>query len=141
MKGQEPMPRISQSAIPVYLSGGQKPIGFVRGRTFCKTITGSKHILRRPPAIAFDVSSLDAAERAGAVDVAVTDSETGRVYRATIADVRRYGFFVARGHGRQVALPIDRYSVDGAQPDAERPAADTNQQRKDLQLGLFGGAA
>lgn len=135
------MSRISQSAIPVYLSGGQKPIGFVRGRTFCKSIQGSKHLLRRPPALAFDVSSLDAAERAGAVDVAVTDGETGRIYRASIADIRRYGFTLTRGHGYQVALPLDRYSVDGAQPDAERRAADSNRERLALQLGLFGGAA
>ena len=81
------------------------------------------------------------AERAGASHVSVTDSETGRTYCAPIDDVRRFGFPVVRGHGRQVALPLDRYSVDGEPPEAERRAAATNQERKELQLGLFGGAA
>jgi len=126
--------------VPIYIPGRDKPIGYVNGRFFRKSIAGSRHMLRSPKAIAFDVCTLDDAQRAGATDVSVTDSETGRTYCAPIDDVRRYGFTVARGHGRQVALTLDRYSVDGAQPDAERRAAATNQERKDLQLGLFGGA-
>ena len=126
-------------SVPIYLAGRDKPIGYVSGRTFCKTITGSKHMLRSPKAIAFDACTLDDAQRAGATHVRVTDAETGRTYTAPIADVRRYGFPVARGHGRQVALPLDRYSVDGETPEAERRAAATNQERKDLQLGLFEG--
>ena len=82
---------------------------------------------------------MEDAERAGAVDVAVTDSDTGRVYCAAIATIRRYGFPVLRGHGRQVALSLDRYSVNGEPPTAERRAAASNQERKELQLGLFGG--
>lgn len=134
------MSRLSQSAVPVYLRGTEKPIGTVRGQTFYKTIQGSKHLLRHPPALAFDLSTLEDAERAGATHVAVTDSETGRTYRAAIATIRRDGFPVVRGFGKQIALPLASYSVDGQQPEAERAAA-TNQGRKDLQLGLFGGAA
>ena len=129
------------ASVPVYLPGRDKPIGYVSGGHFCKTITGSKHMLRSPKAIAFDVCTLDDAQRAGASHVLVTDSETGRTYCAPIDDVRRFGFPVVRGHGRQVALSLDRYSVDGEPPEAERRAAATNQERKDLQLGLFGGAA
>ena len=128
-------------AIPIFLRGTDKVIGRVIGGTFAKVIQGSRHLLRTPAALGFDLSTLEDAERAGAVDVAVTDSDTGRVYRQTIETIRRYGFPVTRGHGRQWALSLDHYSVDGAQPDAERRAADTNQQRKELQLGLFGGAA
>ena len=134
-------PQHRGAAVPIYLPGRDKPIGFVSGGRFCKTITGSKHMLRSPKAIAFDVCTLDDAERAGASHVSVTDSETGRTYCAPIDDVRRFGFPVVRGHGRQVALPLDRYSVNGEPPEAERRAAATNQERKELQLGLFGGAA
>ena len=128
-------------AIPIYLRGTQKVIGRVIGHTFEKSIQGRKHLLRTPPALGFDLSTLEDAERAGATAVAVTDSETGRVYRQTIETIRRYGFPVTRGHGRQWALALDHYSVDDQQPDAERRAAATNQQRKELQLGLFGGVA
>ena len=134
-------PQHRGASVPVYLPGRDKPIGYVSGGHFRKTISGSKHMLRSPKAIAFDVCTLDDAQRAGASHVSVTDSETGRTYCAPIDDVRRFGFPVARGHGRQVALTLDRYSVDGEPPEAERRAAATNQERKDLQLGLFGGGA
>jgi hypothetical protein len=110
----------------------------VSGHFFLKTIIGSKHILRKPPAIAFDRSTLDDAERAGATHVSVTDSETGKTYSAPIATIRRNGFDVARGYGNQIALTLDRYAIDGAQPKAEQQAAATNQERKELQPGLFG---
>ena len=128
-------------AIPIFLRGTDKVIGRVTGGTFEKTIQGSKHLLRTPTALGFDVSTLEDAERAGAAAVAVTDSETGRVYRADIADIRRYGFSVVRGFGRQIALPLSAYSVDG-DPPAVRPGQPaTNQERKEAQLALFGGAA
>ena len=129
-----------RTSTPIYLPGNSKPIGYVSGAFFYKTIVGSKHMLRSPRAIAFDLSTLDAAERAGASHVAVTDSETGKTYRAPIADIRRYGFPVARGHGRQVGLTLDRYSVDGETPEAAQRVAATNQERKEAQLSLFGGA-
>lgn len=125
--------------VPIYLAGRDKPIGYVSGLFFRKTITGSKHILRKPPAIAFDRSTLDDAEQAGATHVSVTDCETSKVYCAPIADVRRYGFAVPRGHGNQIGLSLDHYSINGDTPAAEQRVAATNQERLDLQLGLFGG--
>lgn len=136
-----PAHKTQTRAIPIYLRGTAKPIGIVRGAVFEKTIQGSRHLLRTPAALGFDVSTLEDAERAGASHVAVTDSETGRVYRAAIADIRRNGFPVVRGFGRQIALPLAAYSVDG-QPPAVRPGQPaTNTERKEAQLALFGGAA
>ena len=116
---------------PIYLQN--RPIGYVSGRTFCKIIVGSKHMLRRPPAIAFDRCTLSDARRAGALAVAVTDGETGRTYRATIADIEAHGFRVQRGFGDQIALALARFEVDG------RPAAPgfTNTERKAAQPSLF----
>ena len=125
----------------IYLRGTTTPVGRVNGIWFVKTITGSKHLLRTPPALAFDVSTLDDAEAAGAVAVAVTDCETGRTYRQRIDTIRRYGFEVRRGFGRQIALPLTAYAIDGRRPElppGELPA--TNQERKEAQLALFGGA-
>lgn len=130
-----------ESGTPIYLPGTDKVIGIVQGGVFRKTITGSAHMLRKPPSIAFDLSTLDAAEAAGAAHVAITDRETGKVYRASIADVRYYGRPVVRGHGRQIGLVLERYSIDGETPEAERRAAATNQERNELQMSLFGGAA
>lgn len=129
------------ASVPIYLPGRDKPIGYVSGQFFRKTIVGSKHMLRSPKAIGFELCTLDDAGKAGATDVSITDSETGHTYCAPIATVRHYGFPVVRGHGRQIALALDYYSIDGATPVAEQRAAATNQERKDLQLGLFGGAA
>ena len=127
-------------AIPIYLRGTQKVIGRVIGHTFEKSIQGRKHLLRTPPALGFDLSTLEDAERAGATAVAVTDSETGRVYRADIATIRRNGFPVVRGFGRQIALPLSAYSVDGDPPAVRVGEPMTNQERKEAQLSLFGGA-
>jgi len=122
---------------PIYVSGRDKPIGYVSGRTFFKTITGSKHLLQRPKAIAFDRSTLDDAERAGATQVSVRDVETGSIYIAPIADIRRFGFPVLRGYGNQVALSLDYYAINGQPPAAAQRAAETNKAIAELQLGLF----
>jgi len=91
---------------------GKFIVGEVRGATFYKNLSASKHFLRFPPAIAFDVSTLIDAERAGAQFVQVTDTETGRVFRQSIAIIRANGFRVARGHGEQIALALDAWTRD-----------------------------
>ena len=125
---------------PIFLRGGTRPIGYVDGDTFRKTIAGSKHLLRRPRAIAMDVSTIDDAESAGATRVAVTDSETGSTYVADIDTIKTRGFTVARGHNRQIALTLPFWNVNSQPADAERRAATTNAARKRLQLALLGGS-
>jgi hypothetical protein len=128
-------------AIPVYLRGTSKPIGRVSGPWFEKTISGSVHFLRVPMlALGFDVSTLEDAAAAGAVAVAVTDSETGHIYRQRIETILKYGFDVRRGFGRQVALPLTAYAIDGKPPAVPPGEPVTNAERKDAQLSLFGGA-
>ena len=92
----------------IYAQG--RAIGTVRGDTFYKSIRGSAHILRTPRAIALDLGSLEQAEQAGAVNVQVTDTETGTVYRSTIEHIRRDGFELNRGFGAQIALPLDGWT-------------------------------
>ena len=98
---------------PIYVRGRDRPIGYVEGGVFRKSISGSKHILRSPRAIAFDRSTLRDAERDGAVWVEVTDDETRTVYTARIADIWTHGFAVNRGYGDQIALALQRFSVNG----------------------------
>ena len=90
---------------------GKVCVGVVEGQVFHKNVIGSKHMLRRPPAWAFDLETLDQAEQAGARWVRVRDAETGREYEAAIAYIRAKGFDVNRGHGRQVALPLGEWKL------------------------------
>lgn len=89
----------------IYSTTG-RTIGYVKGNAFYKTVAASRHFLRTPPAIAFDTCSLEAAQRAGASKVIVTDRETGICYRAQISYILEAGFSVNRGFGEQWALPL-----------------------------------
>jgi hypothetical protein len=128
----------TQSSIPVYI--GQRVIGVVSGDTFHKSILGSKHILKRPRAIAFDRSTLRDAAAAGATCAAILDRETGTTYTISFETIHTYSFPVFRGHGDQVAVTLDRWAINGATPAAQASVAQTNQERAKLQLSLFGEA-
>lgn len=90
---------------PIY--SGARVVGHVKAGIFHKVVSGSKHFLQKPPGIAFDVSSLKAAQAAGAVHVEVYDRETRTTYRASIAHVLENGFSFNRGWGEQIALPFE----------------------------------
>ncbi len=115
-----------QRSIPVRRADGQV-VGSVRGDVFSKRVKSSVHFLRTPPAIAFDTSTLLTAERAGAVWCEVYDLDTGRTYRASIHAVLQSGFSLNRGHGAQIALPLDRWVRDD--------------ETVGVQLAMFGGVA
>lgn len=84
-------------------------IANVRGKWLYKTISGSKHILRHPPAICWDVSSLKQAADLGVEFVRVIDRETGRVYETHLETLRNYGFQINRCHGEQWAMMLDKW--------------------------------
>lgn len=128
-------PKISKPT-PIYVNG--RPIGQVVGDTFRKTITGSRHLLRTPKAICFDRSTLWDAAAAGATRAEIYDSESRTTYTATLETIDTFSFPVNRGHNAQVGLRLEYWSVNGATPVAEQRAAQTNQEREDLQLSLFG---
>ena len=112
-------------AIPVRRADG-RIVGHLRGDVLHKTAK-REHMLRQPAAWAWDCDILDAAERGGA---RFTEVECdGRIYRATLADFRRYGFPVRRGHGDQRGLALTYWHVRRV---GEPPAA--------VQLSLFSEA-
>lgn len=88
------------------IRAGKRIVGEVVGDTFYKTIAPN-HYLKKPPAIAFDVSSLNDAEQAGAVWAEVQDRSTGVIYRATVDRIRYKGFEFNRGWGNQIALTLN----------------------------------
>lgn len=94
-------------------SADGRVVGEVRGHVFYKTFKGSRHMLRKPRAICNDVVVLEAAERAGAREVQERDTETGRLYVASIQTIRAHGFIINRGHGEQLALCLNRWHCDG----------------------------
>ncbi len=92
---------------PIYAQG--RVVGHVTGDTFFKTLRASVHFLKRPPAIAFDISTLFDAQEAGASKVEITDTETGRVYIARIDDILRDGKRFDRGFGKQIYYLLSRW--------------------------------
>lgn len=88
-------------------AGNGKAVGTVRGDTFYKSIQGSKHLLRQPPAIAFDVCSLEQAKAAGVIFVKVTDTETKTTYTAELSHILEHGTRFNRGWGEQIYLPLN----------------------------------
>lgn len=119
-------PTAPQPSIPIFV--GPRVVGHVRGDVFEKRVSAAKHFLRKPPAIAFDVSTLADAEQAGAVSVAVTDTDSGRVYCATLAYICAYGFRVSRGFGEQRALALHRWQVCGTAEPTPTPPAESEPQ-------------
>jgi hypothetical protein len=83
---------------------GKFIVGHVRGDTFYKTVSGSKHFKRTPPGIANDVSVISDALNAGADCLEVTDRETGTVYRASIELINNKGIRFNEGFGNQINL-------------------------------------
>jgi len=107
------------STVAIYAQG--RCVGEVRDGVFRKVVRGSAHMLRRPPAWAFDSQSLADAERSGAKSVEIHDSETGNTYRASVETIHAHGFIFDRGAGRQVALPLNCWTVaHPAEPVAEQ---------------------
>jgi hypothetical protein len=90
-------------------------------RTLVKTVHGSRHFLRRPPAIAFDADSIDQAEALGTVGIFVDDAETGRRYSSSMETFLRLAIDIDRGHGRQLALPLRFWDSPGPTGGAWMP--------------------
>jgi hypothetical protein len=95
---------------PIFI--GQCIVGNVRGDTFYKRVSASRHFLRKPHAIALDVQSLVDAEQAGAKKVAITDKESGNTYHASIKEIHQHSFIIERGYGKQYALTLNRWQCN-----------------------------
>ena len=120
-------------------------VGYVRGDTFYKTISGSVHFLQKPYGIANDVDTLNEAKHAGATRLQITDRETKSKYFATIALVFDKGVYFNRGFGNQIVLPMQYFSVEYHTTTTSAPTyseADTTEPQKHhapIQMSLFGG--
>ncbi len=94
-----------------------RPVGQVIGKVYRKEISGQKHFLRKPFAIALDLSALDAAEALGARFCEVYDCDVGKTYRASMAHVRAKGNASLRGHVIQWELVLSEWNTDENEHD------------------------
>lgn len=92
--------------------------GQILGDVWRKAVKASLHMLRRPRAWAVDCQDLDAAERCGARFVCIRDLESLQEYWSHVETLRRYGFVLDRGHGRQIALGLERWVGSRAEAEA-----------------------
>lgn len=106
-------------------------IGEVIEGTFQKHILGSKHLLREPRAVGFDLSALRDAESAGADRILVIDDETNAQYLTSFRHFWRKSFVVNRGFGEQRAMRLSEFNKPDNGDDDELTTSKT------LQLGLF----
>ncbi len=127
------LPAAPAKATPVVVN--KKVVGKVADGVFHKTVRASEHFLRKPPAIAFDRSSVEDAQSAGATVVEVVDEEAARSYWATLATVKEHGFAVDRGHGAQVALTLGHWRAtryEAEKPSKQKPEAVGAKKGEDL---------
>jgi hypothetical protein len=95
-----------------YYSVKGQVVASLEGRILRKVVRGSLHQLRRPAAWAIDLQIFDTAKRDGALILEIYDTETGKTYWTPISTFDCWGFELDRGHGRQVALPLERWQVE-----------------------------
>ena len=118
---------VPSNSTPIFALG--KVVGEVRENIFYKKIKGSRHLLRKPHAIASDINSLLQAKLTGATRMEVVDVETGYIYRATIEEILEKGIEFNRGFGDQIAYPLEMWNIEHIREN----------KKPNPQMSIFGG--
>lgn len=118
----------------LYIGGLGRPVAEVVDKVLRKNIQ-PHHILRSPPAIAFDDSLLTDADRYGYRTIEVFEIVSKTKYVTSKLTFEQYKIPVRRGHGDQSALPLAYWSVNGKDPTAF--VAERLREAQDSQLGLL----
>lgn len=93
------------------LKVGNKVIGFLNDNRFIKSVIGSKHKLRRPPAFAIDAEAFDRQIKPNAKEFVIIDKEAGLEYHCSIEAFDRLKGELDRGFGRQYFLTLNHWEV------------------------------
>lgn len=88
-------------------------IGYLKGNAFIKTVIGSKHQLRKPPAWAIDAETYEREIRPSAAELVIIDKESGITYSASVQTFDRLKGELDRGFGRQYFLTLKHWEVRG----------------------------
>lgn len=92
---------------------GSKVVGCLEGSKFIKSVKGSRHKLRCPPAWAIDAEAFDSEIKPNATEIAVIDKETGLEYQCSVETFVRHSFRFNRGFADQYALPLHLWHIQG----------------------------
>ena len=85
---------------------GHQQLGYrLEGGVLSKAVQGSVHQLRRPPAWAVQ-QEVWVVNQGAITELQITDTETGKVYRTSAENFRRYARLINRGYGYQFALEL-----------------------------------
>jgi len=94
-----------------------RPLGTVDGGTFRKWgVRKSIHFFRKYGGWGCDTCAVDAAVRAGAQWIELTDLESGATYRASLRTMRTQGIAIDHGYGAQLVLPLRYWNAPEMQP-------------------------
>lgn len=109
------MQKITAPGNPQYLRSTDNRIaGALVDGWLRKIVQASKHMLRSPRGWAIDAHALATARSAGALGLRIEDTESGRVYLADWDTLDAHGYTFDRGYGRQIALPLRYWQLEGA---------------------------
>ncbi len=86
-------------------------VASIDGQVLWKRVAASRHMLRQPPAWAWDKAALTEALRRRVTHCRIEDTDTGRAYVAPLAFFWTKGFEFDRGHGEQVGLALGYWQV------------------------------
>ncbi len=86
-------------------------IGYIFGNKFFKHVLGSKHMLRKPPGWANDISIIETLKENKVQNIEIHDDETGIVYSSTLENLLEHGFKFDRGFGGQICLPLKYWKI------------------------------
>lgn len=81
------------------------------GVTLFKRCSKSKHFMRIPEAISFDEKTLNEAVEEGIKYLQIFEREEKMYYSTTVEQFKKKNIFVDRGHGRQLALPLNYWTI------------------------------
>lgn len=100
--------------IPIYSEGRTGHyIGYVENEWFVKKINEDGHFLTAPPAIAYNVAAMVYATEVGATILKVICKDTSREWQCAIDSFHRHCFILERGHGEQIGLGLQYWSISG----------------------------
>lgn len=95
-------------------------IGEVRNRTLYRRFRGSKHLLRKPPALCIEAEAYRKA-RPCFERLEWHDVESGRVYHCDASHFDRYCIAIQRGdYPVQLALPLRYWAIEKPAPQGQR---------------------
>jgi hypothetical protein len=89
-----------------------KIVGTIENNTFTKSVTASKHQLRRPPAWAIDAQAFDEQIKLQADEIVIFDKESGIKYHTLVETFDHLKRQLNRGFGKQYFLTLNHWQVE-----------------------------